>query len=153
LDKLDQNIIRMLTKNPRKSFSKIAEKFNISSLTVQKRYEKMKKENVIFGTSILLDLSKIGFQGKVFLFITCEKNYDVERTVKALQKIPEIFIISEIVGPFDVLGIAVFRDITEIQKMINRIRAEPSIKKVEVAITDEIFYPFREEFTDLLKHC
>lgn len=149
MDKTDRNILNELIENPKKPFSRIAENIGATQFIVQKRYERMKKDGVLFGSSIIIDLAKLGYQGKAFIFITNCKDCDSAMTVKALENIQNIFLVSEIVGAFDVLAMAVFRDLAEFKEIINKIRAETSVMKVEVAITDETPYPVREEFTKI----
>ena len=139
----------MLNKNPRKPFLRIADEIGISPYTVQKRYEKMKKDSVIFGSSIVLDLSKIGYQGKAFLLITFSSGYEENNMIEALQQIPNIFLISEIVGAFDLLAMIAFKNIAEIKKVVDKIRTLPHVQKVEVALTDETSYPVNEEYGNI----
>ena len=60
-----------------------------------------------------------------------------------------MFIISEIVGAFDLLTIAVFRDMKEIKRIVNAVKSLPCVEKVEIALSDESFYPFREEYAEM----
>ena len=149
MDRIDREILRLLNRNPQKPFLRIAEEIGISPYTVQKRYKEMKKERVILGSSLLLDLSKIGYQGKAFLLITFSTGYDEKIVVEALHHIPHVFLISEIVGAFDLLAMIVFRSIAEVKKVVDRIRALPSIQKVEVALTDATSYPVDEEYGEI----
>ncbi len=149
MDKIDQEILTQLTKKPKKPFLKIAQEIGISPITVQNRYEKMKKEGIIFGTSMMIDLSKIGFQGKAFLFITSSTNCKYRMTTQTLSKIQNVFLIAEIVGAFDVLVMLTFRDIAEIKETVDQIRAQPCVEKVETALTNDTIYPVKEDFTDI----
>jgi len=149
LDKINQKILTQLLRDPQKHFLKISEELGISPMTVTDRYEKMKKDGIIMGVSIMLNLSKIGFQGKAFLHITTFDNENPEIIISALQQIPNIFLISGIIGAFDILAMLAFRDVTEVKEVINRIRTEPSVKKVETSITDDTFYPMTKDYTQI----
>jgi len=150
LDKINQKILTQLLKNPEKPFLKISEELGISPMTVKNRYEKMKKEGKIFGTSVILDLSKIGYQGKAFLHITNTDNQNPKIIMKTLQQIPNVFLVSEIIGAFDILVMAAFRDLKEVKEIISRIRANPSVAKVEISITDDTLYPVTNEYAQLI---
>lgn len=149
MDGIDRKILRLLIKKPGMPFLRIAEKIGVSSITVQKRYEEMRKDGVFFGTTLMLDLSKIGFEGKAFLFIILSKNCDLRKIVETFRQMTNLFFIVEIVGTFDLLAMVVFRDIAEIIKIVNAAKAVPCVEKVEVALSDESFYPFREEYADI----
>lgn len=149
MDKINQEILSQLLITPQKPFLKISEELGISSITVKDRYEKMKKDGIIIGNTIMLNLSKIGYQGKAFIHITTSDNNNPEIIIKALEQIPNVFLVSRIIGEFDLLVMVVFRDLTELKDVINRIRAQPSVSKVETSITDDTMYPVTREYSQL----
>jgi DNA-binding Lrp family transcriptional regulator len=149
LDKISHEVLIQLLNNPQKPFLRISEELGISPMTVIDRYEKMKKEGMIIGTSAILDLEKIGYQGKAFLHITKADNQCPRMIVETLQKIPNVFLVSEIIGAFDLLAMVAFRNLKEVKEIVNRIRAEPCVAKVETSITDDTTYPVTQEFADI----
>ena len=150
MDRIDKKILKLLRENPNIPFLKIAEKIGISPISVQKRYEKMGKKDIIFGTTVMLDLSKIGFKGKAFLFIKTSKDSKLRDVVEAFHQIPNLFLIVEIIGSFDLLAMVVFRDITNIIKVVNEIKAVPHVEKVEIALSNESIYPLRKEYPEII---
>ncbi len=149
MDRIDKEILRLLMKKPDMPFLRIAEKIGVSSITVQKRYEEMSEDGVFLGSTLLLDLSKIGFEGKAFLFITTSKNSNLKKLVETLHQTPNVFFIVELVGAFDLLAMVVFRDMAEIMKIVNCVKLLPCVEKVEVALSDESFYPLKEEYAEM----
>ena len=59
--------MKQLLKDAQTPFLRIAKKLGVSPETVRTRYGKMKEDGTIKRSSISIDLSKIGYQGKVFL--------------------------------------------------------------------------------------
>ena len=149
MDKMDEEILKLLRKDPDMPFLQIAEKIGVSPITVQKRYEEMEKEGVFFGSTAILDLLKIGFHGKAFLFITLCKDSNIKKVVKTFRQMPNLFLIVEIVGSFDLLVMVVFKDISDIIKVVNEIKVVPHVEKVEIAISNESFYPYRKEYVEI----
>ncbi len=149
MDRIDIDILRLLRKKSDMPFLQIAEKIGVSSVTVQKRYEEMKKDGVFFGTTLILNLSKIGFEGKAFLFITTSKHSNLKQLVEAFHQMTNLFFIVELVGAFDLVALIVFRDIAEIIKIVNDVKISPYVEKVEIALSDESFYPLKEEYTEM----
>ena len=149
MDKIDEYILNELMKDPKIPFLTIAEKKGIAPVTVQVRFEKMKKQGAIWGTTTILDLSKTKFQGKAFLFAIASKEYDANNTIELISKIPNVFLISEMIGKFDLLIMVVFRNISEIREIVKKIRDLKTIEKVEVSLTDETIYPIKEEYTNI----
>ena len=150
MDRIDKEILKLLKEKPEMPFLEIANKIGISSITVQKRYEEMAKKDVLFGTTVMLDLSKIGFKGKAFLFIKTSKNSKLKNLIETFRQIPNLFLIVEIVGSFDLLAITVFRDVADIIKIVNEIKAVPYVEKVEIALSNESIYPLRKEYTEIV---
>jgi Lrp/AsnC family leucine-responsive transcriptional regulator len=149
MDRIDRDILKILKKNPLKPFLKVAKEIGISPSTALNRYEKLKMDDVIFGASIIIDVSKIGYQGKAFLLVTFTNScYEENSATEALRSISNVFLISEIIGTFDVLAMVVFKDLTDIKELIGKIRALHCVKKVEVILTNDTLYPLKEEYKD-----
>ena len=148
MDNIDLHILKRIMENPTEPFLRIAEEIGISPITVQKRYEKM-KNRAIYPPFIIIDLTKIGYQGKAYLMVTNSSEFDSKLTVEALDQIPNVFLIAETVGKFDVIALAVFKDIKDIKEIVKKLRAEPSVKRVEVALTEETDFPLKRDVDSL----
>lgn len=149
MDDVDKKIVLELMKNSRIPFSHVAKKLGISSFTVQQRFEKMKKEGAILGTFTIIDVSKLGFQGKIFLFVSFSKNYDLRTMVKKLFQFPNVFLVSEVIGRFDLLVMSVFRNISEVKELVKKIDGLQKNIKIEFALTDDTYYPIQKEYTEI----
>jgi Lrp/AsnC family transcriptional regulator for asnA, asnC and gidA len=161
MDKLDYLILSELLKNAKISLLKIANKLEISPLTVKKRFDRMVKDGVIRKSVITLDLSKFGYESKVFLLITNVPNKGKAVTVEALKKMRNILIISEIIGPIDILAFAVVNDINSLKEVIFEIKKLPSVQRVEIVCTNNVMFPISQSYgrvmsqrcLDLSKQC
>jgi len=145
MDEIDQKILRLLIKNPSKSFLSISKELNVAPLTIQKRYEKMLGK-VFSNPFVIVNLSKLGYQGKALLMLNSVEKHEVGMTVKKLRQIPNVFLVAEIVGKYDVLALAAFRNLKEIKNIVKEIRAQPSVKKVVVSLTEQTDFPLRREY-------
>lgn len=149
MDEVDIRIIRELMKDAQKPFLRIAKKLGVSPETVRKRYAKMKKKGIIKQCSISIDLSKIGYQGKVFLMITNAPNHDKLKTIAALKKMGNVFVASEIIGDFEIIGIAPVKDLNSLKILVNKIKKEPSVRQVEIALINDTEFPVNRRFGKL----
>jgi Lrp/AsnC family transcriptional regulator, regulator for asnA, asnC and gidA len=149
-DKLDLLILSELLKNAQMPFSSIAKKLGISPYTVAKRYEKMKNDGTIIRSVISIDLSKLGFQGKVFLMITNMPNCDKPSTIQELKKIENILVISEIIGAFDIIAIAPISDVNSLKTLVNAVKKIPYVQKVEITCIDDTSFPIGASFGKVL---
>ena len=141
MDKLDYLILTELLKDAQMSFVTIAKKFGTSSFTIRKRYERMKKEGIVNKCTVTIDLSKLGYQGKVFFMISISQQRDKSRTILALKKIRNIFTITEILGSFDILAIAPVTDVNSIRTMVNKIKELSDVQKVEITCISNSIFP------------
>jgi Lrp/AsnC family transcriptional regulator for asnA, asnC and gidA len=149
MDNVDVSILKELTKDPQIPFLRIAEETGVSPRTVQRKYQKMKDTGIILRSSIIIDLSKIGYQGKAYLHITNAPGQEKAVTINALKKIPNMFMITEIIGEFDVLAIAAVRSFISIMENVNAIRKLPSVDRVEVTFVTDTMFPGPKEFNEL----
>jgi Lrp/AsnC family transcriptional regulator for asnA, asnC and gidA len=150
IDEIDRQVLNELTKDGQKPFLQIAEQIGVSARTVQQRYEKMKKKGVIIRPTILVDLSKLGYQGKANLLITERPNSELAGTVKALEAMPDVFLVAEIVGEFDVLAIVPFKDFNNVIGLVNEIRMFPGVSEVEVALTSGTSFPITRYYSKMM---
>lgn len=146
MDKLDYLILNELFKDAQMSFLQIAKKLGTSPYTISKRYEKMKKDGTITRSIVSIDLSKIGYHGKAFLMITNASNQEKSKTIKALTKIKNIILISEIIGAFDILAIAPITDLDSIMTLVKKIKELPSVQQVEMTFIKDTAFPINANF-------
>ena len=149
LDKIDRELLRELQKNPTESFLNVAKKIGISSPTVKRRFEALKSKGVITGSSILVDLSKIGFKGKAFLLVKTSKNYDFKNLVVTIKEIPNIFLISSMIGQFDILVMALVKNIEDVIKIVNQLKEIPGISEVNWVFTTDKQFPYTNEYCNM----
>jgi len=147
IEELECKILRELISNPQDSFSNIAKKLNISQNTVKKRYEKMIAEKTIIRTFLTIDLSKIGFQGKARFTI---RTHQKTQTIEALKKIPNIVLVAETFGDYDVIAIAAVKDLTSMIKIDNEVKKIPSILQADVTLEKATYFPVSEQFNFLV---
>lgn len=150
MDETDLEILQLLVRSPQEPFYRIAKKVGVSPRTVQKRLQKMKEAGMIHCFSIIIELSKLGYQGEAYLQITNAPGYDKATTIEGLKGIPNIFLITEIIGDFDVMAIAAVKDYKSIVKMVNTIKQMPSVEKVETDFVTETQFPATTKFTEQL---
>ena len=149
MDEIDLKIIRELIKDAQTPFLRIAKKLGVSPETVRKRYGKMKEEGTIKHCSVSIDLSRIGYQGKVFLMITNAPSHDKSKTMAALKKMRNVFLASEIIGDFEIIGIAPVKDLNSLKTLVNKLKKEPSVNRVEIAVINDTAFPINPRFGKL----
>jgi DNA-binding Lrp family transcriptional regulator len=147
LDKTAREIIKQLNKNPEKSYSKISEKVGTSISTVKRRFEQLKKDNVILRTTQIIDLSRIGYNGKVLLFISGSKKFNMKNVTERMGKIKNIFYFASGLGVCEMFAIGLFKKFSDIEQIINEIKMLPSVKTIKISITSNTEFPVTSQYS------
>lgn len=150
MDKLDYLILAELHKDGAASFVKIAKKVNSKPSTVARRYHAMKKAGQIYGCLATINLSRLGYQGKTFLLINLLPDSNKAETIAYLRNIKNVFGISEVIGPCDIMAIAPITDLASIQTLLSETRKAPNIQKVEFYCINDIYFPLGHNYGEVL---
>jgi Lrp/AsnC family transcriptional regulator for asnA, asnC and gidA len=142
LDSTDLEIITELLKDARTPFSKIADRLAISHETVRKKYAKMIKNGTIKGCSIIVDFAKLGYQGTLFIYISQGKGNNRSDTVNDLKKIPELFIITRVMGTYDILALAMAKSLKETARLVSEIQQIPTVEQVDISYATFTYFSF-----------
>ena len=67
MDKIDKELLRLLTENARKPLNQLAQKVFLSSPAVASRIEKLEREGVIQGYAAKVDYLKLGYPITAFI--------------------------------------------------------------------------------------
>jgi|WetSurMetagenome_2_1015567.scaffolds.fasta_scaffold07918_4 Lrp/AsnC family transcriptional regulator, regulator for asnA, asnC and gidA len=141
LDEVNLNIISLLSKDAQTPFYKIAEQLGISPRTVELRFRKLVEKRIIIGSTIRIDIGKIGFVGKSYIHITTSQDANKSLLNEQLKKINGIFLTVEIIGNYDILALLAVKDLASTFKVIEHIRKLPNVEKVDVSFVNDTIYP------------
>ncbi len=150
LDKLDYLLLSELLNEATLSFVKIGKKLGASPYTIRRRYEKLKENGIIHRSIISIDLAKIGYQGKAFLFITVGPNAIRSETISYLKTVKNIIVVTELIGPYEILAIAPISDLKSIQNLVKEARRAPNIWQIKIACINNADFPIGPNFGKLL---
>ncbi len=106
IDELNIEIVREL-KNGRKSFRKIADKFNITENTVRARVNKLKEEGVL-DICGLIDPTKIPGHKIVMIGIKLSE-MDLVTKGEEISKLKGVISVSVVTGRYDLMAIVLFK--------------------------------------------
>jgi DNA-binding Lrp family transcriptional regulator len=150
MDKIDYLILGELFKDGSLSFVEIAKKVGTSPYTVRRRYERMKQEGVIHKCVVSIDLTKLGYQGKAVLLIIIVPNGNKSETINYLTKMRNVIVVTELIGPYDILAIAPITDLYSIQELVKEARKAPYLERVELACINDTHFPVSPNFGTIL---
>lgn len=130
LDDLDIYILKIMEKDARTSYRKIADQLNISVGTVYNRLEKLKKNEIIKPQGFLVNLNeeKLGFALKFVILVRIDGHH-TEEVLNNFKKLPQITNIYHILGEMSAVLICRFREMSEVQKFVKRVMETPHVLK------------------------
>jgi len=138
LDEKDKEILKILMQNSRTPFNKISKEVGISTISVMRRYKKL-RENVITLSTITVDLRKLGYKCMVHLFIKVKDRSKVQQIHSQLLEIPNLIVAIRIIGNYDFRTIIAIGDFPDIFVTKEKIRRISGIEEMEVFL-EPIFW-------------
>jgi Lrp/AsnC family transcriptional regulator, regulator for asnA, asnC and gidA len=142
MDAIDAQILMELMVDAQTPFLQIAKKIGVSHRTVGKRFEKMKKDGIIGSCTVLIDGRKLGDEGTIFLMLSCVREANKQAVMEDLEKIPDLYLIVELMGDYDFLAWARFRNMQQLSQLVGDIRNLGNIDRLETLLLTQTYFTF-----------
>lgn len=133
IDRIDITIIEMLKKNARTSLREIARKLHVSPDTVSTRFEKLEKQGIILGSTVIIDPTKIGYSFITRFGIDVKPAYS-SQVLENIIKIPSVIVATKLVGQCDLIVISVIKDFQHLCRIRDTILEMPYVNNVDVSM-------------------
>jgi len=140
IDKIDTKILNILLKNSRLSYRKIARMLKVSTATIMNRVNNLNKK-VIKKYSVLLDYDEIGYEIEAIIELSISKGKLIE-VEKRIAIHPNVFAVYDIMGDFDAVVIARFKNRKSLDSFIKKIQ---TYDFVEDTFTKFVLHTIKEE--------
>ena len=128
---LDKEIVKYLTEDARMSFRKIANSTDKSTDTIINHYNSLIESGDIRGSTVVVDIKKIGYQGMAAFEIDITSSDDItsDKVMETLIEMPNVIVATKTVGEHDILALAVIHNLEHYQQISEEIGHIPGIKK------------------------
>ncbi len=133
IDQVDSQIIEKLAVNGRRPFKKIAEELNISTDTVARRYERLKR-NRDLRVVIQINPAKIGYDAFAIFNMAFISQDGLSNYMETLAKMPDINFILKTSGDFDCRVSVMLKDINQLTTIQEAFMNISGIVKMELAV-------------------
>ena len=132
MDKMDQQILRILQTDSSLSISEIARKIGLSASPCWKRINKLQNDGIIKSKIALLDGNLLGFGLTAYVSIkTGEHSREwLEEFSKTVTKMPEVMEFHRMAGDVDYMLKVVVSDIQAFDNFYKRLISSSSINEV-----------------------
>jgi Lrp/AsnC family transcriptional regulator, regulator for asnA, asnC and gidA len=131
IDSLDDQIIRILQSNSRKSFVEIADEIRLSESAVRRRVKNLIDSGIIKRFTIELEAGK---KTSAITLISVSSTADTSVVSSNLMKLNGVEIIYEITGQYDIAVIIVASTIAEINEYIDEVRKIEGVSDTNTVI-------------------
>ena len=133
LDATDRALLQALRENARLSAAELARRLQLSRTTVQSRLERLERQRVITGyTVVVADAVEAALvRAHVLITLAPRQSGAIEA---ALRRIPEVRVLHSVSGPFDRIAVVAAQSIGELDALIDRIGALDGVERTTSAI-------------------
>jgi len=132
IDEVDEKILKILIEDARISLKEIANKCNITAVSVFKRIKRLKSLGVITGATLFPAIGILGFQ--LVATIGIETDGNVEDIVKYFKEYTYLVEPSTSIGAYDLTVVVYAESMSILNDRVELIRRRFGVRKVTVNV-------------------
>ena len=135
IDKLDRQILGIISKNARIPFKDVADACGVSRAAIHQRVQRLIEMNVILGSGYHVNPKILGYDTCAYIGVTLERGSMYKDVVPEFEKIPEIVEVNFTTGPYTMMVKLYARNNEHLMELLNgRIQAIPGVTETETLI-------------------
>ncbi|MFQ1021295.1 Lrp/AsnC family transcriptional regulator [Tardisphaera saccharovorans] len=141
VDELDLKILELLQENGKMGYREMAEKLNTNASTIFNRVRSLETNGIIRKYTAILNPDSLGYEITAVIMIRANgpRIVDIE---KELASMPEVSLVYDITGEFDIMVGAKFKDRNSLNKFVKKVLA---LQGVERTTTNLVLNVVKEE--------
>ena len=101
LDRLDKQILKLISDDARVPFLEVARACNVSGAAIHQRIQKLTNMGILKGSQFLIDPEKVGYETCAYIGINLKNPADFDVVVEKLRDIPEVVECHYTTGNYD----------------------------------------------------
>jgi DNA-binding Lrp family transcriptional regulator len=141
MDDLDTAIIAALRKNGRASLADIAGDVGLSAPAVKRRIDRLEKQGVITGYTVLVDDAKLGEALEAFVELGFAGDTRVAEIAGIARGVDEVRTVFTIAGDPDALVHVRARDMNHLTQVIDRLRRSTGVRATKTLMVLDTWTP------------
>lgn len=151
LDRIDVKILKDLLKDSRKKFSDIAKETGVSVPTIRSRYKRLKKEEYILGSTILVNPKDLGYETVASIYMNV-KPEEVKNFINSLDDIELYSIHYDHAKELNVHVELFLKRNEELQRITQKFRQNKAVLEMNITLwVDNFDFPENIPIDHLLK--
>ena len=133
MDELDERLISLLRHNGRRSISDLALDLDVSRATVRARIERLERDKVIIGYTVVLRADAVDMPVRGITSIQIEGRA-TRQVIHTLEGIPEVSAIHTTNGRWDLVVELGSATLTDLDQVLQRLRQLPGVVASETSL-------------------
>ena len=122
IDATDLEIIELLRADARRTLADVAERVSLSAPAVKRRVDRLERDGVIKGYTVLVDHALLGRPLQAFTELRFAGNLPVDQIAGIAEGVPEVQTIFTTAGDPDALAWIRVRDVDDLKRVIDLLR-------------------------------
>jgi len=122
LDETDHEILDLLSRNARRTMADIAERVSLSASAVTRRIERLERDGVISGYTVVIDHAKAGRPLQAIMEVRFSGTADLEEIRATASTLPEVLAVFATAGDPDALVWIRVPDVERLGNVIGQLR-------------------------------
>ena len=134
LDEIDRNILALLQRDGRRSFTELGREVGLSTPAVKRRVDRLEASGVIRGYTAVIDPARLGFGFEAIAAIYCADRTAPGAVFASLAGIPAVVSAVTVSGEPDAVLRVRVDDIRHLERVIEALRRRPNIVRTRTMI-------------------
>lgn len=134
MDGIDQHVISCLLRDGRATYAEIGAEVGLSAPAVKRRVDRLLDTGAIRGFTAVVDPAALGWTTECYLEVYCSGNVSPAELRRSLEAVPEVVGACTVSGGADALVHMLASDIGQLERAIERIRADERVDRSESTI-------------------
>ena len=135
VDKLDRQILSIISKNARIPFKDVAEECGVSRAAIHQRVQRMIDMNVIVGSGYHINPKVLGYNTCTYIGVKLERGSMYKDVVELLRQVPEVVECCYTTGPYSILVRMYAHDNEHLMQLLNtKVQEIPGVVSTETMI-------------------
>lgn len=136
IDKLDKQILNIISLNARIPFKDVAAECGVSRAAIHQRVQRLIDLGVIIGSGYEVSPKSLGYTTCTYIGLKLEKGSMYKAVVEELNKIPEVVECHFTTGPYTILTKVYARDNEQLMDLLNnKLQEIPGVVSTETMIS------------------
>jgi Lrp/AsnC family leucine-responsive transcriptional regulator len=127
IDALDLRLIELLERNARSTYGELGRQSGMSAPAAKRRVDRLIEAGVLLGFTALVDHARLGQSLQAFVELRFSGNARVDQIAALGDEIPEVVGLFTMAGDPDALAWVRVRDVQDLKRVVDRIRASANI--------------------------